>query len=393
MNHLWKNRWWVIVAMVASLAFSPLLMASEPVVVGVVHREGFAYAKMMRTAYEMALEEINAANGIKGRPLALAFADDQGDPKAGELAIHELVQEKKAVMLVGGYSSSNTLKMAYAADRMNTPFLVCTAADDRISQQGLMNIYRLNPPVTEYTKGLEEFLLAHVKPQSMSIIYENSPFGTGSAMRIMWFCRENDIAIKAIQPYFKERVTPDNLQRILIPVQKDPPDVIFMVSYLEDAILLVNKISELKIKSLLCGGAGGFTHDDFRRKTRNTSDHMLTATLWSPSSHDSRARDFSDRFTKRYGAMPDYHAAEAYSGLLVAAAALRKSPSSDPADIRTALDATSMQTPFGQVAFEDYGQFQRQNLSKTQVFQVLNGQFETIWPKQLATAEFAAPSQ
>ena len=82
MNHLWKIRWWVIVAVVAFLAFSLPLMAAEPVVVGVVHREDFAYAKMMRTAYEMALEEINAANGIKGRPLALAFADDQGDIKA-----------------------------------------------------------------------------------------------------------------------------------------------------------------------------------------------------------------------------------------------------------------------------------------------------------------------
>ena len=56
MNHLWKIRWWIIVAVVAFLAFSLPLMALEPVVVGVVHREDFAYAKMMRTAYEMALD-------------------------------------------------------------------------------------------------------------------------------------------------------------------------------------------------------------------------------------------------------------------------------------------------------------------------------------------------
>ena len=70
MNHLCKSWWWTFGAVVAALAFSIPLMAAEPVVVGVVHRENFAYANMMRTAYEMALEEINASDGINGRPLA-----------------------------------------------------------------------------------------------------------------------------------------------------------------------------------------------------------------------------------------------------------------------------------------------------------------------------------
>ncbi len=391
MNLPCKSWLWTFGAAIAFWAFSIPLMAADSVVVGVVHRENFAYANMMRTAYEMALEEINATGGINGRPLALVFADDGGDVKVGGLAISELALEKKAVMLVGGYSSSNTLEMAYAADRLDIPFLVCTAADDRITQHGLKNIYRLNPPALGYTKGLEEFLISRVKPESMSIVYENSPFGTGSAMRMMWFCRENGITIKAIQPYFKNRASLTYFHRLLIPIQKDAPEVLFMVSYLEDATLLVKKIGELQIKSLLCGGAGGFTHDDFSRSAGNASEYMLTATLWSAANKGFQAKDFSDRFTKRHSQKPDYHAAEAYSALMVVAEVLRKSSSVASSDIRTALDAINMDTPFGKVQFLDYGPFRRQNVSKTQVLQVINSQFETIWPKDLATAEFAVP--
>jgi branched-chain amino acid transport system substrate-binding protein len=392
MNHLWKNRWWLIVWFTV-LALCPPVRAEAPVVVGVLHREDFAYAKMMRTAFEMALEEINAVKGVSDRTVKLAFADDRGDPKTGEQAVRELVLEKKAVMLVGGYSSSNTLKMAFAANRLNIPFLVCTAADDRITQHKLKNIYRLNPPVSEYTKGLEKFLQERIKPASMSIVYENSPFGTGSAMRMMWFCRENDIAIKAIQPYFKEGATSDDMQRILTPIRNDPPDVLFMSSYLKDAILLVNKISELGIKSLLCGGAGGFTHDDFPGKTATASQYLLTATLWSPPGSAAQANDFSQRFNKRHGKKPDYHAVEAYSALLVAATAIRKSPSLSPADIRSTIESTRMETPFGEVAFTDYSSFQRQNVSNTPVLQVINGKFETVWPPHLKTADFIEPSR
>jgi branched-chain amino acid transport system substrate-binding protein len=387
MNHL-DNKWWQCIGViVVFFSVSHTVMADEPVVVGVVHRTDFAYAEMMQIAYDLALEEINAADGVNGRMLQLIYADDRGEAKAGEQAINELIKVKKAVMLVGGYSSSNTLKMAYEANRLDTPFLVCTAADDRITQHKLKNIYRLNPPVSAYTSGLEELLLERVKPATMSIIYENSPFGTGSAMRMMWFCRENEIAINFIQPYDKRGASAEYIERILAPVQSNPPDVLFMSSYLEDAILLVNKIDEMKIPSLLSGGAGGFTHEDLIRNTKTASENLLTATLWSPAGDDAQTKVFIERFVKQHGTKPDYHAVEAYSALLVAAAALRKSPSLEAEDIRTALESTRMKTPFGDVAFSDHGLFQRQNASTTPVFQVHNGNFETVWPVDLKTME------
>jgi branched-chain amino acid transport system substrate-binding protein len=227
----------------------------------------------------------------------------------------------------------------------------------------------------------------------MSIVYENSPFGTGSALRMMWFCRENDIVIKSIQPYFKKGATPEYLRRLLVPIQKNVPEVLFLVSYLDDAVMLIDAISALNINALLCGGAGGFTHEDFSRRTGNTSEYLLTATLWSPSPQDRLADDFSQRYTKRASHKPDYHAAEAYSALLVAAEALRNSASMKPADIRTALDAIDMETPFGRVLFTAYDSYRRQNISETQVLQVINGRFETVWPKNKATADYVLPAR
>ena len=115
----------------------------------------------------------------------------------------------------------------------------------------------------------------------------------------------------------------------------------------------------MKIKSLLCGGAGGFTHDDFPRKTQKASEYLLTATLWSPSGNSDQNEVFIQQFIKRYGKNPDYHAVEAYSALLVAADALRKCQSFTASDIRLALDSTKIETPFGEVSFKDYGIYQR----------------------------------
>lgn len=210
------------------LSWAPVSLLAETgelqkkaITIGVLENGNFAFAAMMKSSFGLSVKDINARGGIYGRLLKLVFANDGGDKKMGTLAVRKLVKEDNAAILVGGYSSSNTLAMAREADRLDIPFLVCTAADDRITQRKYKNIFRLNPPASEYTKGLEALLMERVRPASMAILYENSPYGTGGAMRMMWFCRENDIEIKAIIPYQRNVPVPNISTGSSSPSQKN----------------------------------------------------------------------------------------------------------------------------------------------------------------------------
>jgi len=375
----------------ANLVLPATVIAADPLVVGIPHSETYTYAKMMKNSFEMALETINKAGGIKGRPLKLAYANDQGKPKPGEKAIVELVEKSGAVMMVGAYQSSNTIFMARIADKLDRPFLVCTAADDRVTQRKWKNVYRLNPPAKGYTAGLEDFFRNKIKPKSMAIVYENSPFGTSGALRMMWFCRGNEIELRAIEPYHKERLRPDYFKRIVGRLKQDPPDVIYMVSYLKDGAMLVKNIRDANINSLLSGGAGGFTSQRFISTAGDSANLFLTATLWTPQLQYPGTKEYYDQYTQKFGTPPDYHGAEAYSALLVAADVLKRAESYRPESIRAALDKTDLMTPFGPVKFTSYENFERQNSLPTQVLQVINGKFECVWPQELATADFTAP--
>jgi len=379
-------------AIAANLASPVTGFASEPLIIGVPHSEAYTYANMMKNSFEMALETINKEGGIKGRPLKLVYANDQGKRKPGERAIKDLVEKSGAVMLVGAYQSSNTIYMARVANKLDKPFLVCTAADDRITQRKWKNVYRLNPPAIGYTNGLEDFFLNKIKPKSMAIVYENSPYGTSGALRMMWFCRGNDIDLRAIEPYHKERLKPDYFQRLVDRLKEAPPDVIYMVSYLKDAALLVKTIKESKLNSLLVGGAGGFTSQKFINKVGDNANYLLTATLWTPCLQYPGTKEYYDQYIKKFTTPPDYHGAEAYSALLVAADVLRRADSYSPESIRAALDKTDLMTPFGPVKFTSYEKFERQNSLPTQVLQIINGKFECVWPEDHATLNFIPPS-
>jgi len=370
--------------------------ASEPIVIGVplpLSGKQMEDGRMMKDSFEMARNTINENGGINGRPLQLVYADDQGKESIAEKIIKDLVNNAKAVMLVGGHTSAPTYAMAKVANKLDVPFLISTASADRITQKRWKNIYRLNPPVSEYTKGLEDFWMKNFKPKSMSIIYENSMFGINGATHMMGFCQENGIAIRSTVGYSIERTDPAYFRSILAMQVEEPPDVIYMVSRLEDGAALVRAIREVKVDALLCGGAGGFTSQEFIKRAGKAANHLLTATLWSHQLPYTGAKEYYDRFLQVYSYPPDYHGAEAYSALLVAADALKRTESFSSKSIRAALDKTYMMTPFGPVKFYSYEGFERQNTVRSLVLQIINDKFEVIWPLDVATAGFVPPDK
>jgi branched-chain amino acid transport system substrate-binding protein len=382
--------------LLAMLMIPVISYASEPIVIGVplpLSGKQLEDGRMMKDSFEMAKKTINQQGGINGRPLHLVYADDQGKESIGEKIVKELVNNTKVVMLVGGHTSAPTYAMAKIANALDVPFLICTASADRITQKRWKNIYRLNPPISEYTRGLEDFWMKNLKPKSMSIIYENSMFGINGATYMMGFCQDNGIAIQSTVGYDRERTDPAYFRSILAFQKEDPPDLIYMVSRLDDGVALVKAIREVKIDALLCGGAGGFTSQEFIKRAGKAANHLLTATLWSHQGPYPGTKEYYDQFLKIYSYPPDYHGVEAYSALHVAANALKRAESLSSKNIREALSKTFMMTPFGPVKFYSYEGFERQNTVRTLVLEIINNKFEVIWPPDVATVEYVPPNK
>ncbi|MCP4043073.1 MAG: ABC transporter substrate-binding protein, partial [Gammaproteobacteria bacterium] len=155
----------------------------------------------------------------------------------------------------------------------------------------------------------------------------------------------------------------------------------------KDAVLLVKKIKELKLDSVLIGGAGGFTHRKFIEGAAGSVEGLLTATLWTHELSYPGTGEYNDIYIRKHSVPPDYHGAEAYASLFVIGDVLERAESFSAENIKKALDETEISTPFGPVKFESYGKHQRQNSLPTMVLQIINNQFEVVWPQDIATSE------
>jgi len=360
-----------------------------PIKVGVVLPLSGAqqkFGEIEKNSFLMALEEINAAGGVNGRPLELLIEDDRSKIDIGRSAAEKLILKDQVVALTGGYSSDVTFAMAAVAQHRSVPFLITTGAADEITELGAEYVFRLNPPVSEYARPLIEFLQQIVKPKSVAILYEKSLFGQSGSREFAEQAFELDWKIVMNEGY--EAGTVD-FKALLHKAKSAKPDVVYMISYVKEAALLVQQAKELGLKpKIFAGAAAGFTLPEFRTLAGDAAENVFSVTLWTPQVPYPGAREYYSNYMKKFGSDTEYHGAEAYASLYVVADALKRAKELSPKGVRDALAKTNLMTAFGPVKFTAYDKKTQQNSLPTYLVQWQKGVLETVWPQIVASKAY-----
>ncbi len=384
------------VALVSIVALTLLVpavsFAQETIKVGIIlptTGEKAKFGEIEKKSFEMALEEINAAGGANGKKIEFVYEDDTGRPDVARSAAEKLITKDKVVMLGGGYGSSETFAIAGVAQQSGIPFLVATGSDDKITEMKWDYVFRINPPVSEYPKALESFLTDVVKPKTAAILYENTNFGSSGSKSFQKTCE--DIGIKVVMSEGYQSGGGD-FKPLLVKVKQANPDLVYMISYLMDASLLMNQSMELKLNpKLFVGGGAGFTLPEFGQNAGKASQMVFSATLWYQTLPYPGAADYYNKFVKRYNMDTEYHGAEGYASAYVIADALKRAKAVTPDDVRESLAQTDMMTVFGPVKFVAYEKMANQNKLPTYLVQWIDGKLEMVWPKETATKPYSYP--
>ena len=369
-----------------------IVWAVDSVKVGIVLPLTGDYAKfgeIEKKSFELALDEINASGGINGKQLELVMEDDTGRPDVGRSAVEKLIAKDKVVMIGGGYSNSVTYAVAGVCQQNKMPFLVNTGSADKITTSDWDYIFRLNPPVSHYADALTTLLAEKIKPKTVAIVHENSFFGTKGAKSFSKFCEKTGYKVVLTQGYEHGGI---DFKPVLIRIKQLNPDIVYMVSYIMDASLLMKQARELKLTpKMFIGGAGGFTLPEFVQNAGVASEKVISATLWHQVLPFPVAMDYYKKFEARYNKPTMYYGAEAYSACYVIADVLKRTKSFTNTDIKQAISETNMMTVFGPVKFINWDNMKNQNKASAYVVQWINRKLEVVWPTDHATKMFEYP--
>ncbi|MFE0188111.1 ABC transporter substrate-binding protein [Streptomyces sp. NPDC058989] len=108
---------------------------------------------------ELAVNDVNEAGGIVGRPLELVVRDTAADPQRAVAAVEELARLGVAA-LAGEYHSVVARAAATRADALGLPYLCSSAVLDALTEQPTDWVARLSPPQSRGWQVYADFLLS-----------------------------------------------------------------------------------------------------------------------------------------------------------------------------------------------------------------------------------------
>ena len=130
---------------------------------------------------QLAVDEINKAGGVLGRPIELLTRDTAGDPTKAVNFAQQLAFSDKVHFVIGPVNSGEGLAATPILARAGIPNLVIGAIDELTDAKKYPRAFRMINTNMQWISTANEYALNTLKAKKIAVIADTSGYGTASA--------------------------------------------------------------------------------------------------------------------------------------------------------------------------------------------------------------------
>lgn len=313
-----------------------------------------SYGVSVKQGAEIAIDEINAAGGVKvgdkTLQLKLEFADDEASGDTAMSAYNSLM-DKGIQALLGTVTSGAGLAIAETTDADG--IFQITPSGSAQDLTAYDNAFRLC-----FTDPVQGVTMAHYAVETLgltkiAVIYNNADeYSTGVMQAFVDEVGKIGGEIVATEAFVTDAV---DFTTQLTSIKGTDAQIIFVPAYYQDAAYITTQAAELGIDLPFIGSDGW---DGVLAKVVDPSV-LEGAVFLSPffaTDPDPAIQSFTKKYQEKYNAVPDQFAADGYDSVYVIKAALEKAGSTESADLIKAMTEIEVDGLTGSVTFDASGE-------------------------------------
>jgi branched-chain amino acid transport system substrate-binding protein len=316
-----------------------------------------------RDAYELAVEKINAAGGVKvgneKRKLVLKIYDNQSDVNLSVRQYTQLVSQDKVDLLLGPFASNFALADSAVSEKYKIPMVQGGGASDQIFARKFKYIFGTLAPASNYFASTIEMMKGlKPAPKSVALLYADDSFdvsvGDGTRPKL----KAAGLNIVMDERYSTNAT---DFNSLLSQIRSKNVDAVLVAGHETEILNFIRQAKSLTVAPKMYSFTVGVPSEDFRKALGKDANYAFGMTAWLPSA-DLKDRWFGDaakfeaEYKAKYNYEPDYHAASGTADVEALAQAIENAGSTDPAKVRDALAKVKFDSIYGPIAFAANGQ-------------------------------------
>ena len=275
------------------------------------------YGKVMSQGIQQAVDEINEEGGIDGIPIEVVIEDHKsGVAKEGVSAMNRLLNLHGVEAVLTSFSPP-TLAIAPIAD-----------------EQGILMLN--GGGVSTALVGASKYLFHNRSLASdlgKAAAKHANERGLERLAQLAWKTDAGESVIAAVEPYWAElggeivatefmEVGAPNIDTQVAKIRAANPDWVGLWLFSPDPGLAMKKIREFGMDVPVIGIE--YTDDIQKVGGKHMEGYEYTSDYFTPSDEYPWSKEFAENYRERYGAAPEFYAANYYEAVYLVAEAIRR---------------------------------------------------------------------
>ncbi len=289
-----------------------------------------AWTTQVTRAVQLYIDQANAEGGVNGHQIKLLTYIDGGNPAQAESVAEQIVQENKAMIVLGNGYSDPATAMGKVLAANNIPGMTSGATAPSVTEgnEWFFRVINDNTAQGSFVAQYANIFFGH---ESAIILYEDNSYGASLAIAFDDEFTSHGGRVISNSPISSNSETLEEDIAKIINSSEEEPDMFFLATYKASgavsAIYLREHYPEFPVFGGDSLGADSFAAIVADELGKTKADE-ITDGIYAPSQlifdvASEEAQVFRDFYVENVGEMPTWFAATTYDSALVAIEAMR----------------------------------------------------------------------
>lgn len=287
--------------------------SSGPIIFGVsgpFTGDNAEYGIVWKKGFSLALDEINGSGGIHGRKIQLIYSDSQSDPTQSVPIAQSFVDNNNILAELGDFSSPASMAASPIYARGHMVQFGFTNSDPRMT---LYSKYQFSPGPSQKVSAayMAQQAVTTLNGTKQAVLYLDTSWGQITSGIYLDKAKSLGANIVLAKSYLN---TEKDFRPLLLQVRNANPDLLSLISYYNDAALIVKQARDVGITAKIFA-AGSAYSPNFLSEAGNAANGVYLSASFIPNDPRPEVQHFVKAYENKYHEVPDSFAEIAYDAL------------------------------------------------------------------------------
>ena len=299
--------------------------------------EDAAFGVYTKEGMELAVDELNHAGGVKGKPIKVLYEDDKSNPQEATNKVLQLIDRDKVLALIGEVASSRSKAGGIVANKKKIPMITPSSTNPEVTKVGPF-VFRVCFTDDKQGQAGADFILDKLGKKRVGLLYATDDLyssGLAEEFRKELKKKGGDLAVE--KGFLKKET---NFTTYLNELKDAKPDIIYAPIYYNQMTLIARQGKAAGIKGEMFAGGDGWDADELLNDAGDELEGAYFTNFYAPDVPWPNAKAFRVKYNERFKHDPSSLAAMGYDATKLLADAIVRAKDDSPDALRQAIQDT-----------------------------------------------------